>query len=88
MVGETISHHSGGVCDRAAAEIWGDELWCSPLGTGWGVAEEPCKLGACLKVRRIMWGWILISLGIFLGTLGTSPVPAQDLAGTSEPPVP
>jgi len=35
-----------------------------------------------------MWGWILISLGIFLGTLGTSPVPAQDLAGTSEPPVP
>ena len=35
-----------------------------------------------------MWGWIFISLGIFLGTFGTSPVRGQDVAGISEPPVP
>ena len=44
--------------------------------------------GQTISQGRIMWGWILISLGIFLGTLGTSPAFAQDVAGTSEPPVP
>ena len=32
--------------------------------------------------------WIFISLGIFLGSLGTRPLCAQGTAGTSEPPVP
>ncbi len=44
--------------------------------------------GQTISHRRIMWGWILISLGILLGTLGTSPARGQDVAGTSEPPVP
>ena len=37
---------------------------------------------------RSMWGWIFILLGIFLATLATSPAPGQDVASSSEPPVP